>query len=58
MDSSDNQIKSKKDNQIKSKNDDNNYGVCRWSDERKIDSKGSNCPEYLFMRVFMKGIFK
>lgn len=39
-------------------NDNNKYGMCHWSDDFKIDSKGSNCPEFLFMRVFMKGLFK
>ena len=34
------------------------YGKCRWSDEWMIDKKGSNCPEYLFMSIFMKGLFK
>ncbi len=36
----------------------NTYGRCRWSDELMIDKKGSNCPEYLFMSIFMKGLFK
>lgn len=38
--------------------DNNKYGMCHWSDDFKIDAKGSNCPEFLFMRVFMKGLFK
>ena len=28
------------------------YGKCRWSDELKIDVKGTNCPEYIFWGMF------
>ena len=34
------------------------YGECEWSKDKKIDKKGSNCPEYLIMKIFMKGLFK
>jgi hypothetical protein len=43
---------------LKLDNDNNKYGMCHWSDDFKTDAKGSNCPEFLFMRVFMKGLFK
>ena len=43
---------------LKLDNDNNKYGMWHWSDDFKIDSKGSNCPEFLFMKVFMKGMFK
>ena len=48
--------KKKQDAQLKNK--DNTYGFCHWSDDLKIDAKGSNCPEFIFMRIFMKGMFK
>ena len=48
-----------KENHKNTTNDNTNiYGRCRWSDELMIDKKGSNCPEYLFIRMFMKGLFK
>ena len=50
--------KMEKEQQIQNHKKKDNYGVCQWSNELKEDSKGSNCPEYLIMRLFMKGLFK
>mgnify|MGYP006224836815 CR=1 FL=1 len=34
------------------------HGKCQWTDEKKKDAKGSNCLEYLVLKIFFQGLHK
>ena len=50
------QKEQQKEQQIQNKSLDHDqsspFGICRWSNEKKLDKNGSNCPEYLFFSIF------
>ena len=50
------QKEQQKEQQIQNKNLEQDqsspFGICRWSNEKKLDKNGSNCPEYLFFSIF------